>query len=321
MEDNIDIEMNKHEDNILEIDEDKEMGRSSKSNAINAEWTSYYEEIFANWCDNAMCYRYLHSNCNRHYSYMNILFTIPVIGISTLTGVANFAQDKIPEDYRSYYTICVGAFNILAGFISTISQFLKISELNESHRVSSISWSKLQRNIKIELTKKPCEREAVYTYLKKTKEQYDLLIEVSPEIPRKEIISFNNKFKENTFFKPEICGELVSVKESMYKREPNAEEDLQAVVTIRNKRESIMKNVEIDNFVKNFLTHQQRQPSVIEIYDNLEDTISKEHIDEYVNNFSNRKISNTIKLKNAVNAFTKVVGSPSKRKNKGNEEK
>ena len=105
----------------------------------------------------------------------------------------------------------------------------------------------------------------------------------------------------------------------MYKREPNVEEDLQAVVTIRNKRESIMKNVEIDNFVKNFLSHQKRQPSIIEIYDNLEDNVNKEHIDEYVNNFSNKKIGNTIKIKNAVNAFTKVVGSPSKRNKKDGE--
>ena len=62
----------------------------------NLQWTSYYENIFADWCDKAMCYRYLHSNCNRYYYFLQICFTIPVIFISTLTGVANFAQERIP---------------------------------------------------------------------------------------------------------------------------------------------------------------------------------------------------------------------------------
>lgn len=289
------------------IDDDTEDGNNINSNAINAEWTSYYENIFASWCDCAMCYRYLHSNCNRYYSHLNTLFTIPVIGISTLTGVANFAQDKIPEDFRSYYTIIIGAFNIFAGFISTVAQFLKISELNESHRVSSISWSKLHRNIKIELTKKPTERESVYTYLKKTKEQYDLLIEVSPEIPQKEILKFNKKFKHELFFKPEICGELISVKENMYKSDIKEEEDLKVVVAIRNKRESIIKNVEIDNFSKHFSSQYNREPTKTEIYDNLSDNVGKEYIDNYFKTFSNRKTHNPVKMNKVVNAFKRNI--------------
>ena len=314
MKDNNDSENNNLVMNGVDtIDNELDIEGNKRNNIITAEWTSYYEEIFANWCDNAMCYWYLHNNCNRHYHKMHIWFTIPVIAISTLTGVANFAQERIPEDYRFYYTICIGAFNILAGFVSTVSQFLKISELNESHRVSSISWSKLQRNIKIELIKKPTEREAVYTYLKKTKEQYDLLIEISPEIPRKEIARFNTKFKSHTFFKPEICGELVSVRKDMYKRDPNADENFQTVVTIRNKRESIMKNIEIDNFVKKFLKQHNRPPSVEEIHTNLTEDIGKEYIDKYIKIFLNKKRLDPIKIKKVLNVFTSAGRSPSKR--------
>ena len=53
----------------------------------------------------------------------------------------------------------VGTFNILAGFITTVAQFLKVNELNEGHRISSIAWGKLCRNIKVELAKNPDERE------------------------------------------------------------------------------------------------------------------------------------------------------------------
>ena len=64
----------------------------------------------------------------------------------------------------------VGGFNILAGIITTVQQFLKITQLNEAHRVSSIAWDKFYRNIKIEIAKHPVERINVHHMLKMCKE-------------------------------------------------------------------------------------------------------------------------------------------------------
>ena len=114
-------------------------------------WTPDHETILVEWADKAMCYRWLHTRANAMYNTLNAFYTVPVIIISTLTGTANFAQDRVPLNYQGYFVMVVGAFNILAGIISTIQQFLKITQLNESHRVSSIAWDKFYRNIKIEL--------------------------------------------------------------------------------------------------------------------------------------------------------------------------
>ena len=46
----------------------------------------------------------------------------------------------------------------MIGILTTIQQYLKISELNEAHRVAGISWDKFARNIRIELAKKLDER-------------------------------------------------------------------------------------------------------------------------------------------------------------------
>ena len=171
------LENEKPEDLDLELELERERERELLDlNVPNSnkppppKWSKFYELILIDWCDKAMCYRYLHGNCNRYYNFMHILFTIPVIFISTLTGVANFAQERIPDNYVFYYTIGVGSLNILAGFITTISQFLKISELNEAHKASAISWGKLHRNIKLELAKKPEERENVKIFIKNSKD-------------------------------------------------------------------------------------------------------------------------------------------------------
>ncbi len=93
-------------------------------NSINAEWTLEHEQILVEWADKAMCYRWLYSRSNAMYSSLNTWYTIPVIIISTLTGTANFAQERVPLEYRNFFTMIVGGFNILAGIITTIQQFL-----------------------------------------------------------------------------------------------------------------------------------------------------------------------------------------------------
>ena len=114
--------------------------------------------------------------------------------MSTLTGTANFAQERVPEQYVPYYTIVVGTTNIIAGIITTIQQFLKINELNESHRVASISWDKFYRNIKLELAKSRNERMHAYQMLKISKEEFDRLMETSPSINPKIIEKFYQTF-------------------------------------------------------------------------------------------------------------------------------
>ena len=304
------LENEKPEDLELELEREREMlelnAAGSHNKPLPPKWTKFYELILIDWCDKAMCYRYLHGNCNRYYNFMHILFTIPVIFISTLTGVANFAQERIPDDYVFYYTIGVGSLNILAGFITTISQLLKISELNESHKMSAISWGKLHRNIKLELAKKPEERENVKIFIKNSKEYYELLIETSPAIKYSEIKAFNKKFKKSDFLKPEICDSLSSAKYTIYETEPEMMEagttmepmsapvppasptpaekvkKMSVMLKLQERRDEITNGIELDEFVKTYLKENGRAPSAEEIYDNMEDRINKKYIDKFV---------------------------------------
>ena len=105
------------------------------------------------------------------------------------------------EEYQNYYAMVVGGFNILGGIISTVQQFLKITQLNEAHRVSGIAWDKFYRNVKIELAKHPSERMPPGQMLKMSKEEFDRLMETSPNIPDKIVAAFKNSFAfPNSFF-------------------------------------------------------------------------------------------------------------------------
>jgi hypothetical protein len=251
------------------------------------EWTVEHEHILAEWADKAMCYRWLHTRANALYSNLNAWYTIPCIIISTLAGTANFAQARVPAEYQAMFTMVVGGINILGGIISTIQQFLKITQLNEAHRVSSIAWDKFYRNIKIELTKHPNERIAVSHMLKMSKEEFDRLMETSPVIPDKIIVEFKTSFSKTDEYtvisKPEICDVLISTdkfRNPWYTDENQAkrtqEMSLQmAQSDVKKKMMEQLNQQAVRSFVKTFRDLNHREPMDAEVINNLCDSIDE----------------------------------------------
>ncbi len=174
-------------------------------------WKEEEESLLKEWADKAQCYELLHHKSHIVYKRRHAWFVIPVIIISTVTGTANFAQDKITnESDKNVFVMVVGGFNIFAAIITTISQFLKISEMNEGHRVASYSWGKYYRHIRTELAKHPLDRINPTDMLAMAKEEYDRLLELSPMIPKHVIAEFNKTFlRNNKIAKPEICDVII----------------------------------------------------------------------------------------------------------------
>jgi hypothetical protein len=246
-------------------------------------WTPEHEVILTEWADKAMCYRWLHTKSNALYSYLNALYTIPVIIISTLTGTANFAQQRVPAQYQPLFMMVVGGFNLLGGIVTTIQQFLKITQLNEAHRVSSIAWDKFYRNIKIELAKHPMERIEVKHMIKMCKEEFDRLMETSPNIPENIVYQFKKNFIHHDSFndivKPEICDILVATNnyrnpwfhEENREKEANQNIEIQLSKITKMKRIHDKNNKIIKEFIQSFIQLNNRQPMESEIFDNLKD--------------------------------------------------
>ena len=252
------------------------------------EWTPEHEKILIEWADKAMCYRWLHSRSNALYSSLNAWYTIPVIVISTLTGTANFAQTRVPIEYQNYFAMGVGAFNILGGIITTIQQFLKVTQLNESHRVSGIAWDKFYRNVKIELAKHPHERMHVNQMLKICKEEFDRLMETSPIIPDKIIKAFKTSFKNSNAFeqiiKPEICDVLISTESyrNQWFNEENQDKRVSEATRAQTFKENQKRRTKeinlgmVRDFKRIFFNLNNREAMDEEIIDNLRDKMSED---------------------------------------------
>ena len=253
------------------------------------EWTIEHEGILIEWADKAMCFKWLHSKAHEHFSSLNTMYTIPVIVISTLTGTANFAQERVPVQYQSLFVMTVGGFNILAGIISTIQQFLKISQLNESHRVGGIAWDKFYRNIKIELAKHPHERKDVTKFIDFCKEEFDRLMETSPTIPENIINEFKKTFKDSETYEkiilPEICAD--TFKNPWYDDSKNEKRNIENANLQQMKELKIRKTIEnnnqiVNDFIASFTSLNNREPLETEILDNLRDKMNVKTLEKII---------------------------------------
>jgi hypothetical protein len=295
----------KHKDqehsSFINIEEDATSSQShTNANVIRGKydtWKPEHNEILAEWADKAMCYRWLHFRSYQKYNRYNIAFTVPVIIISTLTGTANFAIGSTKVYYAS---LIIGSFNIIAGIVSTIQHFLKISELNEGHKVASLSWDKFYRNIKMELRKNPDDRMSVVHMLKIYKEEYDRLMEISPIIDDDILCAFKNAFKQSVTFaevkKPEICNELVPTSHIVYHETTEIAVSTPIIRTIDETEDNKLKKA-VDNsnlntisssrkiveeFLLDFEKINDRKPLEEEIIRNLKERVEASTIAQIV---------------------------------------
>lgn len=160
------------------------LDQMSTTSSSVSEWHPQQEVILKRWAETALIFSLMHDHAHRLNRTKSLAFTLPVIIISSLTGTANFATNEIDPNHRYKLSMIIGIFNLLAGLITTIAQFLRINELVESHRAANVAFSKFYRTVSITLGLPLYDRQTSgAVFLETCRQEYDRLLEQSPVVP------------------------------------------------------------------------------------------------------------------------------------------
>jgi len=148
------------------------------------EWDQSHEQLCSAIAEESQVNSYLHRKAFEHFAHKSMLFQFPIIILSVLSGSANFISSSFP-DIQKHIVLGVGGLSIGISIISSIAQFLKLSESAESNRISYMAWEKLCSRLTIQLRMKRVDRSDPVEFITGVETDYLRLLEMSPDLPVK----------------------------------------------------------------------------------------------------------------------------------------
>jgi len=165
------------------IDPNNNLNGNTPESTKNTIWDESIENILSELGDESQINAFMHKKSQAYYTKQNIKYQLPIIVLSALSGTGNFISANFPA-YASIIVLAVGGVSIFTSIISSVAQFLKVSQLSESHRMSYLSWEKFYSTIKFQLNKRRANRDNLKDFLSLVVPEYQRLKEISAEIPK-----------------------------------------------------------------------------------------------------------------------------------------
>jgi hypothetical protein len=156
------------------------------------DYTKEIEDVLKYYAEEAEIMYMVHNRNFLYYQKQGHYYTIPVIIMSTVSGVLSFNGD-IQGSSIGQYTI--GAINIVCGIITTIYKFLSYSNYENQHRLLAIEYLHLYEDIRSVLSKAPEQRVNAIEYVERVEAKRQELYDNFSTIQNRVRIEFKHRFR------------------------------------------------------------------------------------------------------------------------------
>jgi hypothetical protein len=177
-------------------------------------WDDTQKKFIKQMIDRGKCYVALYDSSFRLYKTLWLAYMLPVLVITTFSGVANLGQlgfltDSVDSGRaRIIYPIVLGILNIVAAIFTSLMQFFKIAEAKESHRRAGKDWVQFVTDMEI-IFFSQFSIEMRNKKFNKMIQKYKILLEKSPSIPKIFLNRLGQRYgSTNELILPEIVGEI-----------------------------------------------------------------------------------------------------------------
>jgi hypothetical protein len=161
----------------------------------NIGWSILLEEYFSSSGEKAHCLSWLHKQSEALYSQRRNWIDLPVIIGSAVIGFLNAGSSSMFANPTTS-SVALGVGSLAVGVLQTINTYFNWSKRAEGHRISAIQYAKLYRFLKIEMSLPRNQRISPNDLLKRVKDDYDRLAEISPLVPELVIHDFKKRFSD-----------------------------------------------------------------------------------------------------------------------------
>lgn len=146
----------------------------------DTEWSDNLENLVRTWALKAVLQREMHNEMAKHYKIISTRLTMPLIMLTTVTSVGSFgAVDS--EQYKIWMYI-TGGLNLFAAFLASVLKYLKPDERCSSHTRTSKSFDAYYRELVIQLSLSPEDRDNSEEFIKQAKQNMEKLVNDSPMV-------------------------------------------------------------------------------------------------------------------------------------------
>jgi hypothetical protein len=181
---------------------------SSPDTVPGLAWTSQIDKMLADWCDEAKCFEWMHSEAYSRYSKRSTVMTIGSNITISLTGIANLVIGSLVSDTMDSSMI-FGCVSIGIGVVNMIREQFGWTELANNYKVSAKQWSEISRKMQEQLIIPPTSRKDCGTFLKYIKQDMAFASEHNSSIPKDIRLKCFEKFNIIPNFNvPDICGQI-----------------------------------------------------------------------------------------------------------------
>ena len=170
-------------------------------------WSDQLEVLLGQEGEKCLSYNWLHRESQKKYDFQNQILTIPAIILGTVNGSISVGSNAIFGTW-SGASVVIGFIGILTAILNTLNSFFNNAKRAESHRISALSYEKINRLIMIELSLCRNERLPPDQLINIIKSDFDKLNDIAPIIPDDLILKYKSLFKEIDISKPSICNGL-----------------------------------------------------------------------------------------------------------------
>ena len=148
------------------------------------DWCEHLE-VFEEWLQKTDVLYENHRRRSRQYAKYTDMLSYPTVVISTVIGTTSFSLISTDKPSKLEYglQILFAIGNLSVAVLTGVLKYGGMSQLREQHAQVANEWSKLHRDIRLELSLPEASRQQCHMFCRQVQQRYDKLCVESPDLP------------------------------------------------------------------------------------------------------------------------------------------